>query len=38
MHYNELIVESENKVKTVWKIVKKETGKQSRDIESPPIN
>jgi hypothetical protein len=28
---------SENKVKIVWKIVKKETGKQSTDIESPPL-
>jgi hypothetical protein len=37
MHFNKLIVESDNKVKTVWKIVKKETGKQSTDIEIPPI-
>jgi hypothetical protein len=37
MHFNKLVVESDNKVKTVWKIVKKETGKQSTDIEIPPI-
>jgi hypothetical protein len=37
MHFNKLIVESDNKIKTVWKIVEKETGKQSTDIEIPPI-
>jgi hypothetical protein len=37
MHFNRLIVESDNKVKTVWKIVKKETGKRSKDIEISPI-
>jgi capsular polysaccharide biosynthesis protein len=37
MHFNKLIVESDNKVKTVWKIVKKETGKQSTDTAIQPI-
>jgi capsular polysaccharide biosynthesis protein len=39
MHFNKLIVESDDKVKTVWKwkIVKQATLKQSTDIEIPPI-
>jgi hypothetical protein len=31
IHYNKEILESNNKVKTVWKIVKKETGKYSTE-------
>jgi capsular polysaccharide biosynthesis protein len=37
MHFSKLIVESDNKEKTVWKIVKQATLKQSTDIEIPPI-
>jgi hypothetical protein len=29
MHYNKQLLESDSKVKVVWKIVKKETGKVS---------
>jgi hypothetical protein len=32
MHYNKQILESNNKVKAVWKIVKKETGKYSTEV------
>jgi hypothetical protein len=37
MHYNKQILESNNKVKAVWKIVKKETGKYSTEEVTPPI-
>jgi hypothetical protein len=37
MHYNKLILQSENKVKSVWKIVKKETGKYSTKEVTPSI-
>jgi hypothetical protein len=31
-HYNKQILESNNKLKAVWKIVKKETGKYSTEV------
>jgi hypothetical protein len=31
MHYNKQLLELDNKVKVVWKIVKKETGKVSKE-------
>jgi hypothetical protein len=37
MHYNRQILESNNKVKAVWKIVKKETGKYSTEDVTPSI-
>jgi hypothetical protein len=37
MHLNKLIAESNNKLKTAWKIVKRETGRQSANTECPPI-
>jgi hypothetical protein len=37
MHYNKQILESNNKVKTIWKIVKGETGKHSTVEENPLI-
>jgi hypothetical protein len=37
MQFKKLIAEFDNKVKTAWKIVKRETGKQPADTESPPI-
>jgi hypothetical protein len=36
-HYNKQILESNNKVKAVWKIVKKETGKYSAEEVTPSI-
>jgi hypothetical protein len=32
MHYNKQILESDNKVKAIWKIVKKEIGKYSKEV------
>jgi hypothetical protein len=37
MHYNKQLLELDNKVKVVWKIVKKETGKVSKE-DVTPIN
>jgi hypothetical protein len=37
MHYNKEILESNNKVKAVWKIVKKETGRYSTEEATPSI-
>jgi hypothetical protein len=37
MHYNKQILESDNKVEAVWKIVTKETGNISTDV-APSIN
>jgi hypothetical protein len=37
MHYNKQILESNNKVKAVWKTVKKETRKYSRQEMTPSI-
>jgi hypothetical protein len=37
MHYNKQLLESDNKVKVVWKIVKKETVKVSKE-DVTPIN
>jgi hypothetical protein len=37
MHSNKLIAESNNKVKTVWKIVKKEIGRRSANAVCTPI-
>jgi hypothetical protein len=37
MHYNKQILESNNKAKAVWKIVKKETGKHSTEEVTPSI-
>jgi signal recognition particle GTPase len=38
MHYNKQLLESDNKVKVVSKIVKKETGKVSKEDVTPSIN
>jgi hypothetical protein len=38
MHYNKPILESNNKVQAVWKIVKKDTGKYSTEEVTPSIN
>jgi hypothetical protein len=32
MHYNKQMLQPNNKVKAVWKIVKKETGKYSTEV------
>jgi hypothetical protein len=37
MHYNKQILESDNKVKAVWQIVKKEAGKFSTEEVTPSI-
>jgi hypothetical protein len=37
MHYNKQVLESDNKVKAVWKIVKKERGKYSTEEVTPSI-
>jgi hypothetical protein len=37
MHYNRQILESKNKVKAVWKIVKKETGKYFTEEVTPSV-
>jgi hypothetical protein len=37
MHYNKQVLESNNKVKAVWKIVKNETGKYSTEEVIPSI-
>jgi hypothetical protein len=37
MHYNKQILELDNKVKAVWKIVRKETGRVSTEDEDPSI-
>jgi superoxide dismutase len=37
MHYNKQVLESNKKVKAVWKIVKKETGKYSTEEVTPSI-
>jgi hypothetical protein len=37
MHYNQQILESDNKLKAIWKIVKKETGKYSSEEVTPSI-
>jgi hypothetical protein len=38
MHYIKKILESGNKVKAVWKTVKKETGKESTEKMTPSID
>jgi hypothetical protein len=37
LHYNKLIINPNNKVKTIWDIVKMETKKESND-QVPPLN
>jgi hypothetical protein len=37
LHYNKQLLESDNKVKVVWKILKKETGKVSKEDVTPAI-
>jgi hypothetical protein len=37
IHYNKQISKSDNKVRTIWKIVKDETGKHSTLEENPSI-
>jgi hypothetical protein len=37
MHYNKQLLESDNKAKVVWKIVKKRTGKVSKEDVTPSI-
>jgi hypothetical protein len=37
MHYNKHILESNNKVKGIWKTMKKETGKYSTEEVTPSI-
>jgi hypothetical protein len=37
IHYNKQISKSDNRVRTIWKIVKDETGKHSTEEENPSI-
>jgi hypothetical protein len=37
LHYNKLLLESDNKIKTVWRTVKLETGEYSRAEENKPV-
>ena len=37
LHYNKLIPETGNKIKTVWRTVKLETGEYSTEEENKPV-
>lgn len=37
MHYSKQMLESDNKLKAIWKIVKQEIGKYSSEEVTPPI-